>query len=96
MDVVERLTPFVIEVERQRLPVVVISHLSTLQVLVAYFKGVPVESCVSLPFPMNTVVEFTPHQYGWLERRYTFPAAPADEVITRSAEPSGDSGHVVW
>jgi broad specificity phosphatase PhoE len=56
MDVVARLTPLIIELERQRRPVVVISHLSTLQVLLAYFKGVPVANCVDLDFPMNTVV----------------------------------------
>jgi len=38
-DVVQRLTPFVIEMERCRRPVLVCSHLSTLQVLLAYFKG---------------------------------------------------------
>lgn len=48
MDVVARLTPFVIEVERQRRPVVIISHLSTMQVLLAYFKGVPLERCIEV------------------------------------------------
>jgi len=56
MDVVERLTPFVIEIERQKRPVVVVSHLSTLQVLLAYFKGVPLQECIDLECPMNTVV----------------------------------------
>jgi broad specificity phosphatase PhoE len=59
MDVVERLTPFVIEIERQRRPVVVVSHLSTLQVLLAYFKGVPLQECIDLECPMNTVVRHT-------------------------------------
>jgi broad specificity phosphatase PhoE len=51
VDVVMRLQPFVIELERQRRPVLVVSHLSTLQVLLAYFKGVPLAECVDLPFP---------------------------------------------
>jgi broad specificity phosphatase PhoE len=59
MDVVERLTPFVIEIERQKRPVVVVSHLSTLQVLLAYFKGVPLQECIDLECPMNTVVRRT-------------------------------------
>lgn len=82
MDVVARLTPFVIEMERQRKPVLIVSHLSTLQVLLAYFKGVPVERCIELDFPMNTVIEFTPHQYGWLERRFTFTQIKGDDSIT--------------
>lgn len=61
-DVVTRLAPFVLELERCRRPTVVISHLSTLQVLLAYFKGVPVADCVDLDFPMACVIELRPHQ----------------------------------
>ena len=89
MDVVQRLTPFVIEMERCRRPVLVCSHLSTLQVLLAYFKGVPLQDCVTLDFPMNAVIEFTPHQYGWLERRYSFTRAAGDDTITSSSAAAG-------
>ena len=58
------------------------------QVLLAYFKGVPLEECVNLEMPMNTVVEFLPHQYGWLERRYAFTKAKLDDAAS--------STHIVW
>lgn len=71
MDVVARLTPFVIEVERQRRPVVIISHLSTMQVLLAYFKGVPLERCIEVRMWLAAaacpaVMHAWPRQYAHL------------------------------
>ena len=85
MDVVNRLAPFVIELERSRRPVVIVSHLSTLQVLLAYFKGIPVEACVDLAFPMNTLVEFTPHQ---VRCSAVHPADSAPRALTLPYSPS--------
>lgn len=90
-DVVTRLAPFVLELERCRRPTVVISHLSTLQVLLAYFKGVPVADCVDLDFPMACVIELRPHQYGWLERRFTFTQVSSDDSITSSSSSSSSA-----
>ena len=45
---------------------------------------------------MKTVVEFTPHQYGWLERRYEFTRAGGqDESITSTAA-SGPGAGPTW
>lgn len=63
---VVRLAPLVVELERCRRPVVVVSHLSTLQVLLAYFRGAPLEDCASFEVPADTVIELQPHNYGWL------------------------------
>jgi hypothetical protein len=48
--------------ERLSVPASSRGHLSNAQVLLAYFKGVPLERCVDLEMPMSTLVEFTPHQ----------------------------------
>jgi broad specificity phosphatase PhoE len=84
-DVVARLQNFVIEIERQRKPVVIVSHLSTLQVLYAYFRGIPLEKLGDNlePIPLHHAIEFRAHQYGWIEKRYQF-AGGAEEVITSS------------
>jgi hypothetical protein len=53
---------------RSNSPVLVVSHVSILQVLVAYFRGTPVESCTSIALPLNTVLKFTPSKGGgWQE-----------------------------
>ena len=43
-DLVQRVSPFVLELERLTAPVLVVAHQSVLQVLYAYFKGIPVET----------------------------------------------------
>ena len=58
--------------EQQVAPVLIVSHVSVLQCLVAYFRGSPVQECTSIAFPMDTLVEMVPVQGGsWKENRYS-------------------------
>jgi broad specificity phosphatase PhoE len=66
-DLVQRLSPFVVELERQTKPVLVVSHLATLQVLYGYYMGCPAEKCHMLDIPQHTLIVLTPSQYGWEE-----------------------------
>jgi broad specificity phosphatase PhoE/predicted kinase len=68
-DIILRLDPVIIELERTRKPVVVIAHNAVLRALYAYFQGVPRERCPYLPIPLHTVIELTPHAYGCHETR---------------------------
>jgi len=57
--------------EQQVAPVLVVSHVSVLQCLVAYFRGSAVRECQSIAIPMDTVVEMTPVMGGgWSEARF--------------------------
>lgn len=73
-DLIQRLEPLVVDLERLRKPVLVVSHLSTLQALYAYFSDQPVTSAPLLSIPLHTVIELIPNQYGWTERRYNLDA----------------------
>lgn len=68
-DVILRLDPVIIALERTRKPVLVIAHNAVLRALYAYFHGVPRERCPYLPIPLHTVIELTPHAYGCHETR---------------------------
>jgi broad specificity phosphatase PhoE len=69
-DLTSRLESVVMDIEQQVGPVLVVSHISILQVLVAYFRATPVEDCTSIALPMNTVIKFTPSKGGgWQESR---------------------------
>jgi broad specificity phosphatase PhoE len=68
-DIIQRLDPVIIELERTRKPVLVIAHNAVLRALYAYFQGIPRERCPYLPMPLHTVIEVTPHAYGCHERR---------------------------
>ena len=70
-DVATRLTSLVVDIERCRCPVVVVGHLSSLQVLMAYFRGIPLDAAVQMPIPSGTVIELVPSQYGWIESAVT-------------------------
>lgn len=69
----------IIDVEQQVSPVLVVSHVSVLQSLVAYFRGSPVEKCMSIEFPMHTVIKFNPSRGGgWRESQH--PLLPEEKL----------------
>jgi broad specificity phosphatase PhoE/predicted kinase len=68
-DVILRLEPVIIELERTRKPVLVVAHNAVLRALYAYFLGIPRERCPYLAIPLHTVIELTPHAYGCHETR---------------------------
>ncbi|GAB9468209.1 6-phosphofructo-2-kinase/fructose-2,6-biphosphatase [Globisporangium polare] len=64
-DLMLRIEPILIDIEQHTGPVLVVSHISTLQVLYSYFLGVPIENCADLEIPFHSVLELVPHQDGW-------------------------------
>jgi broad specificity phosphatase PhoE/predicted kinase len=67
-DVIQRLEPVIIELERQQNPVLVVTHRAVLRALYAYFMDRPPEDCTRLDIPLHTVLELTPRAYGCEER----------------------------
>ena len=63
-DVIHRLDPVVIEVERQRSPVLIVAHQAVLRALYAYFMNIAPSRCPRLPVPLHTLIRLTPHAYG--------------------------------
>ena len=71
-DKARSLESLVMEIERHFFPVLIVSHASTLQVLYGYFLGSSksVNDYYSLHVPQHFVIELTPNQYGWEEKRW--------------------------
>lgn len=69
-DVIQRLDPIIIELERHERPVLVIGHQGVLRALYAYLMDTPPRDCPHLPMPLHTVIELVPNAYGCTERRY--------------------------
>lgn len=64
--------------EQQVVPVLVVSHVSILQCLMAYFRNTPVKSCMTTEIPMHTVIKFEPARGGgWQESWHPLQAEPA-------------------
>lgn len=67
-DLIGRLESVVVDLEQQVIPTLVVSHVSTLQVLIAYFRKSPVEKCMHIEVPLHSVLKFTPARGGgWTE-----------------------------
>ena len=69
VDVIQRLEPVIIELERQRAPVLVIAHQAVLRALYGYFLDQPPEAVPHLSIPLHTVIELAPKAYLCEERR---------------------------
>jgi broad specificity phosphatase PhoE/predicted kinase len=69
-DVIQRLEPVIVELERQRSPVLVIAHQAVVRALYGYLMGKPQDECPHLEIPLHTVIQLTPTEYGYDEQRY--------------------------
>lgn len=70
-DLMLRLEPMAICLEQQVEPVLIVSHTSVLQALVAYFRNSAAETCMDIDLPLNTVLKFTPAKGGgWQETQH--------------------------
>jgi hypothetical protein len=77
-DLIKRLESVVVDLEQQVIPTLVVSHVSCLQVLIAYFRTSPVEKCMEIEVPLHTVLKFTPARGGgWTESQHFL--CPADD-----------------
>jgi broad specificity phosphatase PhoE len=74
-DVIQRLEPVIVELERQRSPVLLVAHQAVIRALLGYLMGRPQDECPHLEVPLHTVVQLTPTEYGYEEGR--FPLLPA-------------------
>ena len=57
-----------VDLEQQVIPALVVSHVSVLQMLIAYLRNSPVEEAMQIEVPLHTVIKFTPVRGGgWQE-----------------------------
>jgi hypothetical protein len=80
---IKRLDSVIVDLEQQVTPTLVVSHVSVLQMLIAYFRNSPVETCMDIEVPLHTVIKFTPARGGgWSETVHplVLPTSGPDEV----------------
>lgn len=63
-DLVDRLDPVVLELERRETPVLIVAHQAVLRVLYGYLSGTHPQRIPHLSVPLHTVLRVTPGAYG--------------------------------
>ncbi|KAF7375210.1 6PF2K domain-containing protein [Mycena sanguinolenta] len=76
-DVVVRLEPVIMELERQE-NILIIGHQAILRCLYAYFHHLPQDDLPYIKIPLHTVIKLTPKAYGCDEERYAVPILAVD------------------
>ncbi|MBN8609977.1 MAG: histidine phosphatase family protein [Deltaproteobacteria bacterium] len=80
-DVIRRLEPVIVEIERERTPVMVVAHQAVLRALYAYLMDRPPHECPHIEVPLHTVIKLTPTTYACAEERIAL--GPTASAITR-------------
>ncbi|KAF2354182.1 6-phosphofructo-2-kinase [Trinorchestia longiramus] len=82
-DLVARLEPVIMELERES-NVLVVAHQAVLRCLLAYFRDIPTDELPYVEVPLHTVIKLTPVAYG-CEIEYVYLDVPS--VNTHRAKP---------
>ncbi|CAH7676809.1 fructose-6-phosphate 2-kinase [Phakopsora pachyrhizi] len=76
-DVVVRLEPVIMELERQE-NILIVCHQAVLRCLYAYFHNLSQDELPYIKIPLHTVIKLTPKAYGCDEERFTVPIEAVD------------------
>lgn len=84
-DVIQRLDPVIIEIERQRQPILVIAHQAILRAIYAYFMDKPPDEIPYIEVPLHTVIQLTPTAYGCEEKRFPLLTITESDLTASSS-----------
>ncbi|GJD12608.1 6-phosphofructo-2-kinase/fructose-2,6-bisphosphatase [Galdieria sulphuraria] len=69
VDVIQRLEPVMLEVERMREPMLIVSHNAVIRAIYGFLIGKRQDECPNLEVPLHVVIKLTPRAYGCEETR---------------------------
>jgi broad specificity phosphatase PhoE len=75
-DVMIRLEPILLEMERVTQPLVIVAHQAILRVLYGYLKDIPPTEVPNIEIPLHCVIELVPKTYGVEEQRHPLMIEP--------------------
>jgi broad specificity phosphatase PhoE len=64
LDLVQRVKPVAMEIEREKRPTLVIAHQAVLRTIIAFFQGTSLEEIPTLEIPLHTVLKLTITPHG--------------------------------
>lgn len=93
VDVIYRLEPVILELERQKGPVLIVAHNAVIRSIYAYFTGKRQDECPNIDIPLHTVFKLTTTAYGAMETRY--PLNVANTYANKTPETTNSSSEDV-
>ena len=60
LDVIARIEPMIIEMERHREPLLLIAHQGILRIIYAFYKGLTRDECPYVKLPLHAVIRLQP------------------------------------
>lgn len=94
LDVVQRVRPVLLDLDRERRPAVMIAHQAVLRTVLAFFLGTPLEDMPQLEIPLHTVLQLVVTPHGCDVTHIELPAKPgpsAGRVPKMAPVPSNEA-----
>jgi len=89
LDVIARLEPIIIEMERHQEPLLIVAHQGILRIIYAFYMGLGRADAPYVSLKLNTVTELIPAVYGCVQRRHVLHKPSKDFPVDGQAEPQG-------
>ncbi|KAJ3265695.1 hypothetical protein HDU77_004225 [Chytriomyces hyalinus] len=64
LDVIERLRPIIVELERMENDIMIVTHQVVMRTLLAYFCNIPLEDMPAITVPLHSLYKVVPKPYG--------------------------------
>jgi len=100
LDVIARLEPIIIEMERHKEPLLLVGHQGIIRIIYAFYMGLTRAEAPYVSIPLNCVIQLTPSAFNCIERRhdlYVPPVALAkdgqDEPKTQAQKEAEDRAY---
>eukprot|EP00597_Dinobryon_sp_UTEXLB2267_P015822 CAMPEP_0170115900 /NCGR_PEP_ID=MMETSP0020_2-20130122/11851_1 /TAXON_ID=98059 /ORGANISM="Dinobryon sp., Strain UTEXLB2267" /LENGTH=558 /DNA_ID=CAMNT_0010343719 /DNA_START=58 /DNA_END=1734 /DNA_ORIENTATION=+ len=90
LDVIARLEPMIIEMERHHEPLLIIAHQGILRIIYAFYMGKSRAEAPYLSIPLNCVVELVPGPFDCKETRHVLYKPAKELAIDGQDEPKND------
>lgn len=85
LDVIQRLEPVIIELEREKESVLIVAHQAILRAIYGYFTNKPLGDIPTLEIPLHTVIELTPKADGTMTEERFFTGIPTTSKLYEMA-----------
>ena len=88
LDVIARLEPIILEMERHREPLLIVAHQGILRIIYAFYMGLSRAQAPFVSVPLNCVVKLTPSAFSCTEQRFVLYTPPKALASDGQDEPS--------